>query len=481
MNISAINEGDKEPNVVVLVADCQRDQRRYEEILSASVDELRFCVSGQQALDMLRNAEAERPDAAIIWWDIPGPPFALHLLGYCRENLPQLPLVVVADALDPGMGVRAVKLGARDFLQKPLDAERLRTTLMRVLGADREPSAVVAELQGSLIGRSPEFLRVLRYAAKVIPRVDIRVLLIGESGTGKELVAHGIHVLGPGKDCPWVAVNVNEIPEALAESQLFGHEKGAFTDAKEAHAGYLEQAGNGTLFLDEIGDLPLAVQGKLLRAIQERRFRKLKGQREIPFEARLICATNKNMEEAVRAKRFRGDLYHRIAEVTVRIPPLRARRNDVRVLMNHLLRVHAGGRPLRFTREALTFLDGYHFPGNVRELENIVRHAVIHAEDELILPVHLPLEEMAERDDSQVHGTSHEEGCSFPAQWKKLPYGEARELAVRAFDGWALGAILRRTGGNISRAAGVAGLDRKTLRNRARSAGLSDTEAEEQV
>jgi two-component system NtrC family response regulator len=199
-----------------------------------------------------------------------------------------------------------------------------------------------------------------------------------------------------------VAVNVGEIVPTLIESALFGHEKGAFTGATDRHEGFIEEAADGTLFLDEIGDLALSLQGKLLRVIQEKEFRRLKGQRPIPFRARLICATNRDLVGDVKRGSFRRDLFHRIAEVTIQVPSLREREGDVELLLNHFLAQYAGERSIQFARETLTILRSYTYPGNVRELDNLVKSSIVESDDQWVLPKHLPLENMGKFIDANL-------------------------------------------------------------------------------
>jgi DNA-binding NtrC family response regulator len=326
----------------------------------------------------------------------------------------------------------------------------------------------------------------MRRLARVIPHADSEVLLLGESGTGKELFARAIHELGPHADEPWVDVQVSAIPENLFESQMFGHEKGIFTDAKERRIGYFEQAGGGTLFLDEIGDLAPSLQGKLLRVIQEKSFRRLGGKEKIEFRARLVCATNIDLAEAVRRRDFRHDLFERIKKETIRVPPLRERAGDVELLALHFLNSFGGARQLGFARETLKILRSYHFPGNVRELENIIKSALIACQDGLVRPQHLPLENMREMlPAAALAQTSVEEGSQhppselwselkrlLPENWLKLTYRDASKFHIQAFDRIYLRRMLDANRGNITKASAAAGLDHKTFRRRWKDAGL---------
>lgn len=474
----------------VLVADnSPREGERIKGLLRAEGLDARVCLHGAEA-ERLIEAGAGDFAAAMILWDVPGPPSGFELLARCRQLLPAVPVVIMSGTLDATLAARAYALGARDFLEKPLDSERVKSCLRSLLAASDPLSPLVVLMREMMVGESPTFISTLKQVARVIPHPDLRVLLTGESGTGKELLARAIHQFGPRAAQPWVAVNVGEIPPTLIESALFGHERGAYTGATERHVGFLEDSGRGTLFLDEIGDLELSLQGKLLRVIQEREFRRLKGQKPLAFEARIVCATNRDLAAAVKEGSFRRDLFHRIAEVTVHVPPLREREGDIELLLKHFLRAHVEGRGARFARETLTILRSYPFPGNVRELDNLVRAAVVGREHEEILPRHLPLRSMGAflgvegggegRDAGQParaggghSGLLAEVEKAMPADWLKMPYREAMLLYERAFDRVYLQRLLERCHHNLTRAAAEAGVDTKTFRRRWRECGLT--------
>jgi DNA-binding NtrC family response regulator len=317
---------------------------------------------------------------------------------------------------------------------------------------------------------------------RVIPHADSNVLLLGESGTGKELFARAIHELGPSPDSPFVAAQVSAIHEHLFESEMFGHEKGAFTSADKQHIGLFEQAGDGTLFLDEIGDLSASAQIRLLRVIQEKKFRRLSGKEELPFKARLVCATHHNLPEEVRHKKFRLDLYQRINEATVHSPPLRERNGDIEILARYFLNAHKAERQAVFADETLKILCGYPFPGNVRELENIVKSALRACVGEIILPQSLPMLIMNDllRDTpitksdkaTEASNLDHIEELidelarSLPADWLTTAYREAARPYNQAFDRVYLRKMLERHRHNLKAAAKASELDPKTFRNR---------------
>jgi DNA-binding NtrC family response regulator len=482
---------------VLIVDDSQRDAARLSTLLNQLGMTAEVCASGEAA-EILIDAGIEF-QAAIILWEIPGQPSGFELLTRLRHRVPATPTIVMSGTLDAALAGRASALGARDFLEKPLDPQRVKSSVESMLAAQDPLSPLVMSLRELMVGESGAFTDTLKQVARAIPRTGLRVLLIGESGTGKELFARAIHSLGGSDTKPWVAVNVGAIPRELAESALFGHEKGAFTDAGARHVGYLEEASDGTLFLDEIGELSLPVQVKLLRALQEKEFRPIKGTKPLPFSARLICATNRDLSEEVNQGHFRADLYHRIAERTIEIPPLRERNGDLDLLLKHFLRAHSGERSFRLARETLTILRSYHFPGNVRELENFIRVAVVETDGELILPRHLPLSQMksflAQRLTAEPNGQAEGEDSgapqplatlllevqkSVPANWPDLPYREAMQHYKKAFDRVYLQRLLERSRHNLSRAAARAGVDVKTFRKRWNDCGLSPLGAGEE-
>jgi DNA-binding NtrC family response regulator len=485
----------------ILVAhNSSRDAIRLSELIKGAGLNVELCNSGAELARHLEKKK--RPWASImIFWDLPGPPFGPELLARCRRLLPGVPLVVVNDALDASLATRAFALGARDFLQTPLEPERVTACLDSLL-QDRDSHSVrVDVLNERILGKSPALLATLKHIAKVIEHQAARILLIGESGTGKELLAHGLHDLSSEPEAPFVAVNVAAIPKELIESALFGHEKGAFTGATDHHEGYLEEAGTGTLFLDELGELDLSLQAKLLRAIQEKKFRRLKGTKDIDFQARLVCATNRDLALDVKQGLFRRDLFHRIAEVTIQVPPLRERDGDVDILLNHFLAVRGPKTTVRFARESLNILHTYPFPGNVRELENFVKAALIESDGKLILPQHLPLptmgvflkheggssiaaENAATPNPIADYSDTYQELfrellASLPQNWQDLPYKQILAQYQRAFDRIYLHRLIERHRHNITKATKAAGVDKKTFIQHWRAAGLPSLRSEE--
>ncbi len=432
--------------------------------------------------------------AAFVLWDITELAFA-EMLALLRQRWPETAVIVMFEELTAELATRASRMGARDVLEKPLDAEHIRGSLRELLSRDRAESPLLARLGEKIRGRSPSLLAALRQLARAIPHADSKVLLLGESGTGKELFAKAIHDLGAHAHKPWIDVQVSAIPEELFESHMFGHEKGAFTDAKERRTGYFELAEEGTLFLDEIGDLAPPSQVKLLRVIQEKTFRRLGGKEQIQFRARLVCATNINLAEEVRRGKFRLDLFQRINTETIHVPPLRERTGDVELLAIYFLDSFRGERQVGFARDTLKILQSYPFLGNVRELENVVRSALIACEGEVIRPQHLPLQNMAEMlpralsaqaqtptGDGNHHPPPellNELARRLPENWLKLTYHDATRLYIQVFDRIYLRKMLDLHRGNITKASAAAALDRKTFRKRWKDAGLPPLKGED--
>jgi DNA-binding NtrC family response regulator len=474
---------------ILLIESIARDAERFEELLAGEGIDIFVCDSGAAAERLITPETRDDFVAAVIRWEISEPQVGFRLLLRCRKVWPALPVVIVSATLDAEMATRAHSLGARDFLEKPLEPERVKSCIRTLLAKDAPVPPLVNEIRSAILGNSPSLLATIKQIARVIPRDDLSVLIVGEPGTGKELVARAVHNLGKGADKPWVAVNVGAIPESLIESLLFGYEKGAFTGANERRAGFFEQAGSGTLFLDEIGELVLPLQVKLLRVLQEKQFSRLGGSLQLEFRARVIFATNRHLAQSVNQGSFRRDIYDRITEVQIQVPPLRERPEDLELLAQHFLQVYAAGQPLRLARETISILRSYPFPGNIRELQNLIKGAVVECEGELILPHHLPLLRMgaflgngaaAEAEAVEppaaatrlTHELLDELGQSLPPDWLDLPYREAAHRYERAFDRVYLSHLIRRYQYNITRAAAAAEIDAKTFRKRWKECGL---------
>ena len=381
----------------ILVVDDEPAFRLFvSTVLRDAGYEVRAAQNGAEALTLLGARHFHLVLTDLKMPDVSG----IEILEAVRRDSPETPVILITAFGTIESAVEATRKGAADYLLKPLkDPEELRRVVGRALHERRLEDAVAAqdgrEAAGDdagIVGQSPALRRVLDLARSVAPSATT-VLITGESGTGKELIARAIHRWSPRAEGPFVAVNCAALPDALLESEIFGHERGAFTGAVAQRRGRFELAHGGTLFLDEIGDLSPATQAKLLRVLQEGTFERLGGTRTLKVDVRIVAATNKDLEQAVKAGRFREDLYYRLNVITLTVPPLRERPEDIPLLAQHFLRRHAqrDARNIEgLTREALDLLAAYDWPGNVRELENVIERGVVLARDPWIGPRDLP-------------------------------------------------------------------------------------------
>ncbi len=416
----------------------------------------------EQAMDLMR---IERPPLAIVDLGLPPDPDGasegLAALETILAMAPETKVIVASGNESRIHAMKAISLGAYDFYQKPIEIEVLRTILDRALRLYRleEENRQLTQLSytGSpidgIITASPEMLKLCRTIEKIAP-TNVAVLALGESGTGKELVAQAVHMLSPRRNRPFIAINCGAIPENLLESELFGHEKGAFTGAIKQTIGKIESAHTGTLFLDEIGDLPQPLQVKLLRFLSTRLIERIGGRQQIPVDVRIVCATNQDLETRMADGRFREDLYYRLNEVIIRIPPLRDRGEDSVLLASYFLKRFNDqfDRKLRgFTTEAIAAIAACPWRGNVRELENRVKRAVIMA------------------DGAQITGADLELAESAPDA-DELDLRTARSRAERT----VIQRALAQSNGNLSIAAKLLGISRPTLYSLLENLGIAD-------
>lgn len=421
--------------------------------------EVLWAVDRESAIKMVKEE-----DPPVVTLDLGLPPYVdeategLAVLEEIRTIAPHAKVIIMTGSEDRAHALKAVAMGAYDFYQKPIDADTIRLivnrayTLYELENENRRlaESQLNSRLPG-LITASPTMLAICSTVEKVAP-ASVSVLLLGESGVGKELVARALHELSPRAGNRFVAINCAAIPENLLESELFGHEKGSFTGAYRQVTGKIQLADQGTLFLDEIGDLSVALQSKLLRFLQDRKIERIGGRQEISVDVRVICATNQDPEELIKTGRFREDLYYRLSELVIRIPPLRERPGDPALLVHHFLNVysHQNGRKLHgFTNEALAAIANYNWPGNVRELENRVKRAVIMAEGAYLTPADLDL--------------SAPEDVPMPLRLREIRDRADREAVRQA---------LVQVNGNITRAAKLLGISRPALYDLMRQHGF---------
>ena len=408
----------------------------------------------------------------------------LAALARMREIRADACVVVMTAHGTMETAIQAMQRGAYDYLTKPFDLDEVLLLAERALEARRLTQEVARLRTGlqevrefsALIGRHPRMQDVYKTIGR-IAGTDVTVLLRGESGTGKELVARAIHHYSRRAGRPFVAVSCAAIPGTLLESEMFGHERGAFTDAKERRLGKFELAHGGTLYLDEIGDMPLELQTKLLRALQERTIERLGGHEPIRIDVRVLAATNRELEALMRDGRFREDLYYRLNVVTLNLPPLRERRRDIALLVEHFLAKYAtelgecGVAP-----EALDRLVGHDWPGNVRELENVVQRAMVMATGGVILPEHLPIGPVSAAASVAVDASLEEiierKLVECVRGLREHASANLYDLMVGLVEKPLLRAVLRETGGNQVRAAQILGINRNTLRKKLTEHGI---------
>jgi len=413
-------------------------------------------------------AHLRRLEPPVVTLDLglpPDPGGVSEGFGLLEEILalaPDTKVIVVTGHNDRTNAMRAIAMGAYDFYEKPIDPDLLGITIRRgtrlyqIEQENRRLQGGHGEsvLEG-LIASSPEMLKVCRTVEKLAP-TDVSTLILGESGTGKEVLVKALHSLSDRGDKRLVAINCAAIPEALLESELFGYEKGAFTGAAKTTQGKIEVADGGILFLDEVGDLPLALQAKLLRFLQERVIERIGGRVEIPVDVRVICATHRDLPDLIQSGDFREDLYYRINEATIKVPPLRERQGDNLLLARALLERFATQlkRPIKgFTPQAIEAIEAYEWPGNVRELENRVKRAVIMADGNQI-----------SLDDLELP-SSAEEGDQEPFNLREVREKAESRAILRA---------LARTDGNVSKTSELLGVTRPTLYNLMKKYGIGD-------
>jgi two-component system NtrC family response regulator len=415
----------------------------------------------------LEAFKEQRPPVVLLDLGLPPHPATPEEgLAALAEMLAQDPfakILIVSGQAEKTNALQAMGAGAYDFLTKPVQLDELKIILRRtfhVAGLEMEYRALQAQIQADsfegLLGTSPQMQRVFGSVRKVAT-TDAPVLILGESGTGKEMIALAVHRRSARKEGPFVAINCSAIPETLLESELFGHEKGSFTGAHVQRKGRIETASGGTLFLDEIGEIPLQLQVKLLRFLQEQSIERVGGRQQIQVDTRVIAATNVDLKKAITEERFREDLYYRLAVVIIHLPALREREGDVRLLAQEFLRRNAsanGKEGIAFGQEALRAMKSHSWPGNVRELENRIKRAVIMADGKRISAEDLELES--------------------PTSATTLNLKEAREAVERDL----VQRALRKNGGKIAPAAADMGISRPTLYELMEKLGIEKAERE---
>ena len=450
---------------ILIVEDDTTIRLTLRDVLEKLGHGINLAVDGAQGLDLFRANSY-----GLVMLDLHLPDMhGLDVLRAMRESDPDALVVIMTAYPETRTAVDCVKAGAYDYLNKPFELDDLKEVMRRALETRRlrlevERLRIAAPQAGpieGMIGASPAFLAMTEVTRRIAAAARVPVLIRGESGTGKERVAQAIHSLSPRAAGPWVTLNCSALAEGLLESEMFGHEKGAFTDAKIGKRGLLELADGGTLFLDEIGDLSLTLQPKLLRAIETQTFRRVGGQKELAVDVRFVAATNRDLDGMVKAGSFREDIYYRLNVGSIDVPPLRARREDILPLARYFLA--AAGRMMGVREPCLdptthSLLENYAWPGNVRELRNVMERALILSGGIPIEPPHLPKEITAAT--AGLAATAEEGGLAVQ------PLTEIEKRHIRR--------ALEYCRGNKTQAAKLLGITRLTLRTKIADYGWSE-------
>jgi two-component system, NtrC family, response regulator PilR len=453
------------------------DNDLERQITAETLREEGFAVEeaglGKRAVEMLALS---RFDVVLTDLMMPGMS-GEELLNVVRAQYPGSQVVVLTAHGTIESAVQAMKNGAFYYLTKPTDREALVMTVAKaaeLASLQQENLLLKRRLEGKLeaegiVGQDPAIQEVIRMCRRVAPS-NSTVLIMGESGTGKEVVARAIHRLSPRASRPFVAINCSAIPDNLIENELFGHERGAFTGANERKIGLFESADKSTLFLDEIADLPLGLQAKILRVMQEREIRRVGGNESFRVDVRLVAATNKNLAAEVAEERFREDLYYRVNVVTIVLPPLRDRRGDIPLLANHALGKFAHlaeGRSIEISREAMEVMLDFSWPGNVRQLESAIERAILLCEGDKVLPRDLPEEVLSRKPTGKAGERQRGDRFEIPADGINFENFE-RDLIMQAME---------KTDWVIAKAAKMLGMSYRTLQYRLDKFGLKRGES----
>lgn len=462
---------DDEPNV------------RYslEKYLRSKTLDVICAASGKEAIE---KARVEQPDVVVL--DVRLPDISgLEVFDRIRHIDPRLPVVMITAHATTEIAIEAMKRGAFEYLLKPVDLHQMREVVTQAIhsGCLSRVPAVFDQEDGAetgvdrIVGLSGPMQEVYKKIGRVAPQ-DVNVLILGESGTGKELVARAIYSHSRRSKKPFLAINCAAIPETLLESELFGHERGSFTGADRRRIGKFEQAHGGTVFLDEIGDMTFATQAKILRLLQDGRFQRVGGNDTIETDVRVVAATNRNLEELLKAGRFREDLFYRLNVFAIHLPPLRERMEDLPLLVEYLVRQFSRepgkGQPV-IPPESMELLEGYDWPGNVRELQSAIQYALVQATGGVLTPQHFPpalhcrpsVQAPSPDLDRQLSGLA-----LLVRQYLESGQTEIYRQAHAAFDRTVLGEVLRHTQGNQVLAAQLLGISRTTLRAKLSALGL---------
>jgi two-component system response regulator AtoC len=455
---------------ILLVEDSPADSRLLWEMLRESGIKGRFALDPAVTLkDAIGQLSSKKFDLVLL--DLMLPDSAgLDTFRAVHKACPDVPVVLLTGLSDENLAARAVREGAQDYLVKgQVEAAALVRSMRyaverQVAERSFRPATKPVALYPDMIGSSPALKEVRSLIETVARTSNTSVLIMGETGTGKELVANAIHYLSSRRYGPFIKLNCSAIPDTLMEAELFGYEKGAFTDARQPKKGLFELADTGTMFLDEIGDMDLRLQPKLLQVLENRTLRKLGGVADVKVDVRVIAATNVELSEMVREKRFREDLYYRLNVMVILLPPLRERREDIVTLAEHFMNENKDfegqdGQVRKLARESADVLTSYKWPGNIRELKNIIERAMILAGPDEIRPEHL-----------QITGASESQAREAQAP------GYSTDMSLEDIEKSHIKNVLEKTNGNITHASKVLGISRYTLREKLKKYGLREPE-----
>ncbi|ORJ63121.1 sigma-54-dependent transcriptional regulator [Geothermobacter hydrogeniphilus] len=455
---------------ILIVDDEAFIRENLERILAEDGYRTFSAANGDDAISMV---SAEEVDLVLLDLNL-GNRSGLDVLRELHQIDPQLLVIIITGYGTVESADEALKLGAYDYIKKPFKADAIHLIVRLALETQNLRREVRQLRRGGgkdmldsadMVGSSEQLLQVYRQVREVAKHETAMVLITGESGVGKELVARAIHNLSPRRDRPFVEINCGSLPFNLLETELFGHERGAFTDAKTRKLGLFEEANGGTIFLDEIGEMDMNLQVKLLRVLEDRKIRRLGGNRNIDIDVRVVAATNRNLKQAIDDKAFREDLYYRLNVFPITIPPLRERREDIPQLLDYFLKRFARAfnkRMREVSREALDLLMRYHWPGNVRELKNVVERICIMHNVEVIKPDHLP---------SEIWGDAPR--AESPFSFEIPPEGIMLEEMICQIEKELIGNAIGITGGNVAKTARLLNVPRGTLRYKLEKYGLT--------
>jgi two-component system response regulator PilR (NtrC family) len=461
------------PKTKILVADDEPSMREFLEIMLSRAGYLVRTTPG--AAEAVALAQREEFDLVITDIKMPGGG-GLEVLKRVKEISPETIVLMISAFASAETAVEAMKQGAYDYIPKPFNVDEVKLVIKNALerrALERENARLKRRLKesvglGKLIGASPQMLRVFDLVNRAAP-AESSVLITGESGTGKELIAKALHEGSPRRDKPFVTVNCAGIPETLIESELFGYRKGAFTGASTSRKGFFEEAHGGTIFLDEIGELPAALQAKLLRVVQERTFRAVGGTEDVSVDVRILSATNRELEQEVINHRFREDLFYRLNVIHIHVPPLRERREDIPLLAAHFLTKYSarlGKEITALSKFALEMLADYDFPGNVRELENIIERSVALESSRIVMPESLALSTHRRRERREEEEAAAEGDGGGAPDFGFPREGFCMDALIESIERRLIERALEKAGGVKQKAAELLGISLRSFRYR---------------